>query len=1556
MSLAGGIVTEKKEGKPTTQTGSTGQSSKKIPPFGGVPTPFKQAELALKGEDPSGNTGTTQTTNKSAQNAFIVSGAIAVNLLFDTVKAQIINAGTIEANNVALKASTPSLLISIAGAAVLNLNSKAKRSAAIAGAIGFDWMQGQTTTLIENSNIVQSSGKNLKIINITDDTLTIDMDHDQNTGDSFVYYQDLSTNNISGLEDGQIYYLIELDGSTNTFQLATSYLNAINGSKIGLGAVNGTDHTLAQGALLSSNRSGKIIAVSAGGAGNFAKKGIAFAGSVSINILNNGTYSTVKNAKITADEISAAAIDHSVVVVVAGAVSYGGTAGIGAGVAFNSIFADTIAEIDNSDLTYNGQLNLDADSTGILVSVAGAVAASKKFGISGTVAVTMTLTKTIARIKDSIINNTQLDSLLSVDAFNDSLIVAISGAIGIGGTAGIGVAIAFNWLDNDVIATILNSTVDVAGDINVFAKENGNIESIVAGGAGAEKAAIAGAIAANLTLNTVKASIEESTIDALGSVSVKAQQSTALHALSGNAAGAGKAAIGASISVNIIINRTEAYILNSNMNIREHLLVDAIDDTQVIALAVGGQGAGNVAIGGSVVIGYIQSNTNAYIKGTGYNSILGDYDHLIDVAGNVGLSAKDAIFLMFIAGVANGAGTVAVGVSVNALVTNNHTYAYIEGVKVKASGKKGTSKIRGADRSESQFKGVAVVAHTNEQVRSFAVVGGGAGTVTVNVSGSVNILVEDTEAFIKNASVNEDDTDADPDQSVIVRAINDTVIWGVAGAINGAGTVAVGVGIDVGSLTKSTLAYIDSSYVYAKDDIIVQSLATVQIISISAAGGGAGTVAVSGVAAVYVLVVNTHAYITGSSSVIMANDSILILAVDDMFALVIVGTANGAGVVAVGGDVQVSSIVKHVTSYVDDNVTIDALSNGDGLTAPTGNFNISWAAKPNTDFNPADISGDVITLQDHGYETGDQVIYNNCNDLEQEEDETDQEYKDRLNQISVGGLNTGQAYYIIKESDNTFRLALTYENAIAGNAITLNKSEATGDTHKIEIAYGITVKPTSINPSSDVVDNKITLQDHGFNTGDSVTYSSGGGEVIGGLEEGVSYYIIKIDANTFMLANRKTAAQNGIAITLDPTFTTGSEHLIWDGAVEDPGTGYQIPGLSSVSDDINNDGESDLDSDSEQDFSNMLNSERTSQVETTTITGLAITAINQEKLITIGFSVGGAGTVAVNVSGAVNVNVGEVKAYIDQGAKVNTCTTCTIGNDQNVILIAAQDLFHIGVTVAIAGSGVVSVTPHGDVNVITSEVKAYINDGATVNAKQDVLIDAISKEFIVTVTAGVSGAGVVGVDASFSVLVLTSDVWAYIGDEDQTDTQGATVFANGNVYVNAAHETFLVAVTGGFGGGQVGVGASVSTKVFSNDVRAFIGPYSTVNAKGQSAGLNGVYQGSMDENGAISTVDDFHGVIVQATNQEKMIGVTVSGSFGLYFGLGGAVSVEVFDSSARAYIGEHAQINPDRTNVDSRQAVHVVAFTQHQHLCLCWWCCRRSRRSRCRHRRRRDSQ
>ena len=345
------------------------------------------------------------------------------------------------------------------------------------------------------------------------------------------------------------------------------------------------------------------------------------------------------------------------------------------------------------------------------------------------------------------------------------------------------------------------------------------------------------------------------------------------------------------------------------------------------------------------------------------------------------------------------------------------------------------------------------------------------------------------------------------------------------------------------------------------------------------------------------IVVNTHAYITGSSSIIYANDSILVSAVDDLFGLIILGKANGSGTVAVGGEVEISTIVKHVTAYVDDDVTLDALANGDGLTAPTGSFNVSWTDKPNAEFDPGAIVGDIITLNEHGYQTGDQVVYNNSFEDEQQESESDEDYQNRLNEASVGGLNTGQAYYIIWESDNSFRLAETYEDAMAGNAIALTGSVAVGDTHRIEIAYGITVTPSNIDPSTDVSGDVITMNDHGFVTGDPVTYSNGGGDSIGGLEDGGTYYVIRLTDNTFQLATQKTNAEYDVAIALDASLATGTEHMIWDGVVNDPSSSYQIPGISSTSGNFNNDDDPDTDMDSgtQDDFNNALLSERTTQ-------------------------------------------------------------------------------------------------------------------------------------------------------------------------------------------------------------------------------------------------------------------------------------------------------------------------------------------------------------------------
>lgn len=69
--------------------------------------------------------------------------------------------------------------------------------------------------------------------------------------------------------------------------------------------------------------------------------------------------------------------------------------------------------------------------------------------------------------------------------------------------------------------------------------------------------------------------------------------------------------------------------------------------------------------------------------------------------------------------------------------------------------------------------------------------------------------------------------------------------------------------------------------------------------------------------------------------------------------------------------------------------------------------------------------------------------------------------------------------------------------------------------------------------SFNISSNTITLTNHGFVTGDFVTYTSDpNGQPTGGLTDGKEYYIIKIDNDNFRLAGTKYNAQRGYGIDL----------------------------------------------------------------------------------------------------------------------------------------------------------------------------------------------------------------------------------------------------------------------------------------------------------------------------------------------------------------------------------------------------------------------------------------
>ena len=69
---------------------------------------------------------------------------------------------------------------------------------------------------------------------------------------------------------------------------------------------------------------------------------------------------------------------------------------------------------------------------------------------------------------------------------------------------------------------------------------------------------------------------------------------------------------------------------------------------------------------------------------------------------------------------------------------------------------------------------------------------------------------------------------------------------------------------------------------------------------------------------------------------------------------------------------------------------------------------------------------------------------------------------------------------------------------------------------------------TDVNASTDI----ITHTNHGFNTGDTVTYTTGGGTAISGLSQNTIYYVIKVSSDTFKLATTSANATAGTYINI----------------------------------------------------------------------------------------------------------------------------------------------------------------------------------------------------------------------------------------------------------------------------------------------------------------------------------------------------------------------------------------------------------------------------------------
>jgi hypothetical protein len=772
---------------------------------------------------------------------------------------------------------------------------------------------------------------------------------------------------------------------------------------------------------------------------------------------------------------------------------------------------------------------------------------------------------------------------------------------------------------------------------------------------------------------------------------------------------------------------------------------------------------------------------------------------VVDAGGDVRVRADSEENVVSVSAAGAGSGGVAFGASIGSYTLNVTTTADVgSGSTVFAHGN------------------VQVSANDIDVVSLLAGTVTGAGAAAIGAAVGVPVVIKNTNAYIgQNATVDALGTgnaidvttgtytetyapsSFDPSTAVTVDDSGDAIDLGYNPGF-GAGDAVVyddGGGADVGGLKNGHVYYVilvPSNSHKLKLAATSQDAAAGTAITLTSTGGHAQQ-------SFRKVVPSSHTFDAASKVLTRTAVNTIAVGATNPF------TLGAAVVYHNGGGTGIPGLVDGHTYYVITNsshptqiqlaATLDDAVAGTALALASGGSSSSQSLTPATrgaavTFGPSDVTpstlADTIDLgYAHGFSTGAALVYDDRGG----------------SNTAVGGLTNGQVYYAIVDPSQPDRIALaaTPDAAAAGNAIALTPGSGSQSFDAVAAAAQ-TFDPAA---TADAAANTIDLgYSHGFTTGQAVDYSNGGGSNIGGLTGGTTYYAI-VDPtypNKLRLAATQADAKAANALLLNLTGTTGSQHAI------NP-QGFAAPSINNPS--VTEPG---------------LFSRRLVGADTTALKGVAVTATSRDDVEQMVISGSFAGVVGIPLSASVHVLNNHTNAYIDSGAQVNT-DQADPGGGQSVQVAAGSDYYHLGVAGAAGVAGVTAVGAGVDVAVVTLNTLAYVNGGATVDAKDNVAVLSHSKERILSIGVGLALAGGVGVGGSVSVPVVNDTTLAFIGDQDPNKAGVTTVVhAGNNVQVAASDETHALTVDGGVGVGITGggVGVSVPVVVFTKNTEAYV--------------------------------------------------------------------------------------------------------------------------------------
>ena len=680
-------------------------------------------------------------------------------------------------------------------------------------------------------------------------------------------------------------------------------------------------------------------------------------------------------------------------ITIGGGLGIGTTAGVGISAAFTDIRDHTVAFIGDSQeplapetgldgfggelgsVRVAGNLSVIARSTPAVwtIAVSGGVAQDTDdgsgpagsseggqfgLGLSGDVAFNFVDHDTLAFIRDAV--RVTIGGQLIVEADGDDLLmVAGAGAVAYGKHLGIGGSYAHNDLDQITDAYTDNIIISplspqMPPDLKIYAHaEDNTVVTVAVGGAGAKKiAAVAGSVTNNPLDIVTHACLGNGTVvqDARD-ITVQAEHRALVVSVAGSVAvayGDAVVGVGAAVTLGFIDSTVDAWIAaTADVHQTRDLQVLSSQEMDTFSLAASLAASTDTGLGaaGSVSLLDVDTTTRAYVAA-----------QTLVAGGNIQIAADndDDMFLLAVGG-AYGA-DVGVGLSNTTLLRTDTVEAFIGA---------------GADVTSRGTQGVSVTALSDEAILTISVGGAASGEVAVAASAVVNDVTENTTAYVGlGAKVQATNASPSIEPSLTVRAYDNTRLLGIAGALSGAGSVAVGAGADVGLVTKRTQAYLAAGVdVDADGDIRVVADSAEELLSFAVAGGGAGSVSVMGSAGVYLPDITTRAFVgddpddgvtyIGTTDV-HAHGTVLIAADDDLELDLIAGSAGGAGTVGIGASGGVNVVTKKTEAFIGPaaRVTGDAMR-PTGLDVHTGQFVVSYQSVP------ALSSGGSITFDPH---------------------------------------------------------------------------------------------------------------------------------------------------------------------------------------------------------------------------------------------------------------------------------------------------------------------------------------------------------------------------------------------------------------------------------------------------------------------------------------------------------------------------------------------------------------------------------------------------------------